>query len=120
MCAELHPPDGVDEIHPRVGAPVFKCWTGGSLLGCSGIFGSQRAALLLYALPDPQRCCELLFFFNFCVCVCMCVGNLNDFRLENAEGIKPVKHCVLLQHLQFANYISGFLSQSLFCTAALL
>lgn len=50
----------------------------------------------------------------------MCVGNLNDFRLENAEGIKPVKHCVLLQHLQFANYISGFLSQSLFCTAALL
>lgn len=47
------------------------------------------------------------------------VGNLSDFRLGNAEGIKPVEHCVLLQHLQVASYMSGFLSQSVFCTSAL-
>lgn len=58
------------------------------------------------------------FFFNF-LFVFFCFGNLNDFRLENAEGIKPVEHFFLLQHLQFASYMSGFPSQSLFCTAAL-
>lgn len=47
------------------------------------------------------------------------VGNLSDFRLGNAEGIKPVEHCILLRHLQVASYLSGFLSQSVFCTAAL-
>lgn len=77
----------------------------------------QHCSCMHYlTLKDAVSFCFSLIF----VCVCMCVGNLNDFRLENAEGIKPVKHCVLLQHLQFANYVSGFLSQSLFCTAALL
>lgn len=57
----------------------------------------------------------VFLFFSFF----FCVGTLNDFKLENAEGIKPVEHGVLLQHLQFASYMSGFLSQSLSCTAAL-
>lgn len=42
MHAKLHPPDGVDEIHPRAGAPVCERWTGGSLLCRSGEFGSQK------------------------------------------------------------------------------
>lgn len=86
MCAKLHPPDDVDEIYPRAGAPVFKCWTGGSPLCCSGIFAAREqhcSCMHNLTLKDAVN----FFFFG--------VGNLSDFRLENAEVIKPVKHSIL-------------------------
>lgn len=106
MHAKLHPPDGVDEIHPRAGALVFECQTRGSLLCHPGEFSSQRAAQLPSAQPDPQRCCVLLLqtywrerkdcsetsftllFFG--------VGSLNDFRAENAEMSSGDKACLTM------------------------
>lgn len=61
MHAKLHPPDGVDEIHPSTGAPLFEHWAGESSWAAQECLaaGEQHCTCLHSLTPEDAA-------FSYC------------------------------------------------------